>query len=135
MYRPTIANKVEDLAIRLDNIPVESLALSDTGPFTTPLVSAWQVCTADGESLGLVIEYQYVPATWSDPQVQGHLRRTDADHMNMPISPSLRWVRMLPGSHPTLARNKEEALLLFDLDLQLVRSRLESSEGPMDPTS
>lgn len=135
MCRPTIADKVEDLAIHLRSIPVESLALSDIGPFTTPLVSAWQVCTVDGKSLGLIIEYQYVPATWSDPQVQGHLRRTDEDHMNMPISPSLRWVRMLPGSHPTLARNKEEALLLFDLDIQLAQSRLESSEVPMDTTS
>lgn len=135
MYRPTIAEKVEDLTIHLSGIPAESLALSDLGAFDSPIVSAWQVCADDGSELGIIVEYLAIPATWSDERVKTPFRRTGQDHQGIPIPRSLRWVRLLPGAQPAFARSKEEATLLFDLDLQLARSRRESAEEPMNPAS
>lgn len=135
MYRPTISEKVEDLSIHLREIPVESLALSEMGAFDTPIVSAWQVCAEDGRELGLLIEYLDLPSTWSDERVKQPFRRTDPDHRDIPVPQSLRWVRLVPGSQPAFARGQEEALLLFDLDLQLARARHEPAEEPMNPTS
>lgn len=126
MFRPIIANSVGDLGILVKGMPLEPIALDqELGAFNTPLVSAWTVYSNDETELGFIFEYLYVPATWSDGLVKERLRRDGSLHGNIPIAKSMRWVRIVGESGPAFARTKDEAILLFDLDLQLSRVRRE----------
>jgi hypothetical protein len=126
MYRPSIAQSVGELDIRVDEMPLESTVLDqELGAFNTPLVSAWKVYGKDNSELGFIFEYSHVPKTWSDALVKDSLRRYGSTHGDIPIPQSLRWVRIVKGCGPAFARSKDEAILLFDLDLQLVLFRSE----------
>jgi hypothetical protein len=124
MHKPSIAKSVGDVEVRLQAMPLESAALDQQlGAFNTPLVSAWKVYGKDNSELGFIFEYSHVPKTWSDALVKEHLRRSPSIYGDIDIPQSLLWVRIVAGSGPAFARTREEAVLLFDLDLQLSRIR------------
>lgn len=128
MYRPSINTPG---SARLEPRPNETLALSDEGTFTTPIVSTFDAYDHDGHHLATIIEYAHVPATWSDDTVRPEHRRTHPDHVGTPIPRQCTWVRLIPGRMPSLARSLEETIALLAIDIHNSNAARQLARKPM----
>lgn len=136
VYRATIFSaNVDDIGLTAVPLSVEALALQEGGVFDTPLTAAWEVVATNGVVFGLIVEYETVPAAWSDVLVKSNYRRTGPDHKDSPIPAACKWIRIRTGAMPSLARSLDEALRLFALDYGRSQARFESGPKPMNGTS
>lgn len=131
MYSIPISIALDELPLRLVQIADETAALSDVGVFTTPIASAWAVVDSDGHTFGTVIEYKYIPSTWSDENVKPQYRQSATHASLSPIAPSLVWVRLSDQQIPSLARSKTESLQLMSLEYSRLSDRPEHPRMPM----